>query len=85
MKELIDLGFEFLGASDYAQYGTILITVCYILSHIVQYLPIKYSEKIPNCVMIALNIIAAKHGAEKSAATDLAGNVVSKVLEEEDE
>lgn len=55
-------------------YATIIITVCYVLSHVVQYLPVTITGKIPDIVMYIINALAAKHGADSSAKTDMSGN-----------
>lgn len=77
MTEIINALFTWLLNSDYAQYASILVFVCYTLSHAIQYFPIAWTSNIPNWVMVILNVIAAKHGADKAAKTTLAGNKVS--------
>lgn len=74
MTEITNALFTWLLSSDYAQYASILVFISYTLSHIVQYLPVNVTEKIPNWLMVVLNVLASKHGAEESAKTDLAGN-----------
>lgn len=78
MTELINALFEILAASDYAQYGTTLLLVGYTLAHIIPYLPVTWTAKIPDIVMTVLNILSAKHGAAKAAKTNIAGNPVDE-------
>ena len=84
MTEVMNTLFTWLASSDYSQYVGVIIFISYTLSHILQYLPVKWTTKIPNWVMITLNAISAKHGANRSAITDMSGNkivnYVSKVL-----
>ncbi len=61
---------------DYEQIATIVIGVAYFLSHSVQYLPVSWTEKIPDVVMVIINALAAKHGSEEAAKTDMKGNSV---------
>lgn len=77
MESLISSLFEWGMSTQYAQYFTISIFVCYTLAQVVQYLPVKWSEKIPNVIMVFINIVAGKHGASKSALTDLSGNKIA--------
>ena len=68
---MTDLIIELSGA-----YAGIVLLVAYILAHVVQYLPVKWTTKIPNWVMVILNGLAAKHGSDKAAKTDIKGNQV---------
>ncbi len=70
MSEFID----YLLTTEYGPYVMIFITVCYVLSHVVQYLPVSWTEKIPNWIMVLINLAASKHGAEEAAKTDIKGN-----------
>lgn len=74
MTEITNALFTWLLSSDYAQYAGLVVFVSYVLSHTVQYLPAKVTEKIPDLIMIALNVLAAKHGSVSASKTDLAGN-----------
>lgn len=56
---------------------TIIVGVAYVLSHVVQYLPVSWTEKIPDIVMTIVNLVAAKHGSAQAAQTDIKGNVVT--------
>lgn len=76
MEDLINTIFNILAGTPVGQYLTVLVMVCYILSHLVQYLPVEWTTKIPNWVMVIINTIAAKHGAGKSAKTDIKGNPI---------
>lgn len=67
--------FKFLLA-NYAQYVTMVVFAAYAMSHIVQYLPVKWTAKIPDLVMTVINFLAAKHGAISAAKTDIKGNPV---------
>lgn len=53
---------------------SIAIITCYFLSHVIQYLPVKFTEKVPDSVMKLINLLASKHGADKAALTDINGN-----------
>ena len=55
---------------------TIIISICYFLAHSVQYLPTTWTEKIPDFVMVIINAVAAKHGSDKAAQTNMSGNKV---------
>lgn len=72
MDELI----SYLMTTPYASYVTVVILVAYLLSHVIQYLPVTWTEKIPDIVMTFINLLAAKHGAEQAAKTDISGNPV---------
>ncbi len=61
---------------DYEQIATIVVAVAYFLSHCVQYLPVSWTEKIPDIAMVIINAIAAKHGSADAAKTDMKGNSV---------
>ena len=74
MQELITSGFDCLSSLDYTKIANIIAGVCYILSHCVQYVPMRFTEKVPDSVMVAVNLFTAKHGAKESASTDLKGN-----------
>jgi len=76
MQEIINALFTWLASSDYAQYGSIIVFIAYTLSHIVQYLPVEYTARMPDWIMAVLNAIAAKHGSDKAAKTDIKGNPV---------
>lgn len=55
----------------------ILVTLAalgWVLANVIQYLPVSVTEKIPDVVMVGLNLLAAKHGEDMSARTDLKGN-----------
>lgn len=55
---------------------SVVTLICYFLSHLVQYLPVSVTEKVPDAVMKVINVMAAKHGSQEAAKTDLAGNPV---------
>ena len=76
MEDLINAIFNVLATTTIGKYLTVVIMVCYLMSHLVQYLPVEWTTKIPNWVMVIINTIAAKHGAEKSAKTDIKGNPI---------
>lgn len=48
---------------------------CYFLSHVIQYLPPEFTEKVPDSLMRIINVLASKHGADKAALTDIKGNI----------
>ena len=75
MQELINGFFDWGMTSPYGQYFIMVSLVAYVLSHIVQYLPVKLTSKIPNVIMVVLNLLAAKHGAEQASKTDISGNL----------
>ena len=77
MQEIINALFNWLLSSDYAQYASIVVFVAYTLAHIIDYLPVKFTAKIPNFVMVALNLLAAKHGTKSAAKKDIKGNPVA--------
>lgn len=74
MNEVVLAAVDFLLGSSFGPYVMVLLALSVFLSHIVQYLPVSVTEKIPNFVMVIINILAAKHGALQSARTDLKGN-----------
>ena len=73
---MMDELFNMLMASPYGQYAAMVVFAAYVISHVIQYLPVSLTEKIPNFVMVALNFLAAKHGAASAAKTDIKGNAV---------
>lgn len=67
---------ELLQSFDWSTILSTLITICYALSHVVQYLPETWTAKIPDSIMTIINYLAAKHGSELAAKTDMSGNPV---------
>lgn len=59
--------------TEYAEYAGMVAFICYVLAHVISYLPVSLTTKIPDFVMVVLNTIAAKHGPKK---TDMKGNSV---------
>lgn len=53
---------------------SIATLVCYFLSHVIQYLPPEFTEKVPDSLMKLINVLASKHGSDKAAMTDIKGN-----------
>jgi hypothetical protein len=70
MNELITALFTFIPV----EYVAIITLLFYVLSHVVQYLPVSVTSKVPDWVMVIINVIASKHGADKAAKTDIKGN-----------
>lgn len=67
--------FNFLWLLITPEVATIIALVVYVFTHhIIQYIPVKYTSKIPDWVMTILNLIGAKHGSDKAALTDIKGN-----------
>lgn len=56
--------------------SSLVILIGYFLAHVVQYLPVSVTSKIPDFVMTLINLLAAKHGAQESAKTGINGNPV---------
>lgn len=83
MTEIINGLFIWIVTTEYAQYASVLALVGYLLSHIIQYLPVSVTTKIPDIVMVLINLIAAKHGANLSASTGLSGNKILQVAKDE--
>lgn len=74
MTELISALIDYLLTLGLEPYVMGFLSVSVLLSHIVQYLPVSWTEKTPDWVMVLLNGLAAKHGALKSVRTDMKGN-----------
>ncbi|MFV8385810.1 hypothetical protein ACNO5E_17095 [Vibrio parahaemolyticus] len=74
ITEVISALIDYLLTLGLEPYAIIFLSLSVFLSHIVQYLPLSITEKIPNVVMTLINILAAKHGALLSARTDIKGN-----------
>ncbi|MGY6509077.1 hypothetical protein ACXIUH_08915 [Vibrio parahaemolyticus] len=74
ITEVISAIIDYLLTLGIEPYLMIFLSLSVFLSHAVQYLPLSVTEKIPNWVMVLLNILAAKHGAVLSARTDIKGN-----------
>lgn len=55
-----------------------LALTAYVMTHVIKYLPVEFTTKIPNIVMVFINAIASKHGEEKSLLTDRKGNANAK-------
>lgn len=71
--------FNFLWTLVSPEIATVIALVVYVFTHhLIQYVPVKYTSKIPNWVMVILNLIGAKHGASESALTDIKGNPIKK-------
>lgn len=62
--------------------ASLIVLIAYVLSHVVQYLPVTWTEKVPDIVMTVINLLAAKHGAEASAQTDIKGNLMEPTDEQ---
>ena len=74
----MDQIFAYLLASPYGQYLLMVVFAAYVISHIIQYLPVKWTAKIPDWVMLGLNWLAAKHGTQRAAITDMKGNPIKR-------
>lgn len=74
MTEFVNALIDVLLSYDFDAYVMVFLAVCVFLSHLVQYLPVSVTEKVPNLIMVIINALAAKHGAILSARTDIKGN-----------
>ncbi len=74
MDELIVTLVDVLSQSGFEHYVVPFLALCVFLSHTVHYLPVSLTQKIPNWLMYSINVLASKHGASKSAQTDMNGN-----------
>ena len=70
MQEL----FDFISKTEYAQWLTIASMLAFVLSHIVAWLPVQYTEKIPDIVMQIVNRLAANYRNAANEKTDVSGN-----------
>ena len=75
MSELINTLFVFIMDTPYAQYGTIVAMVCYLLTHVVAVLPESVTSKIPNVVMQIINAVAGNYKQAENLKTDSKGNL----------
>jgi hypothetical protein len=72
MQEVIDYFWSLISPET----ASIIALVVYIFTHhIIQYIPAKYTSRIPDFIMLVLNLIGAKHGSYLSAKTDMRGNI----------
>ena len=74
MTELINAFFEWGMLSPYAHYFVIIATVCFFLNQVIPYIPVKFTEKVPDTVMVIIHLLGLKHGKARSAITDYKGN-----------
>ena len=54
---------------------SIICMVAFVLAHLIANAPPKVTEKIPNVVMVVLNILSANYKHTDNATTDIKGNV----------
>lgn len=74
MAELIDTLLAFLATSPYAQYASIFVMICYVITHIVAFLPESVTSKIPDKLMWAISRIAGNYKNSENLKTDQKGN-----------
>lgn len=72
MLELVNVIF----AAIPMEYAVLISFACYVLTHVVNYIPISVSEKIPDTIMSVINIVGAKHGTLRAVKTDIKGNII---------
>lgn len=67
---------ELLQNIDWSTIFAIVSTIAYIITRALPELPVTWTSKIPDTVMVVLNWLANKHKIEKAAKTDMKGNAV---------
>jgi hypothetical protein len=75
MTELINTSLNYLMATQYGQYVTMLVFAMFILNQILPHLPPSTTAKIPNWIMIVVNVIAGRYKHAQNKLTDIKGNV----------
>ena len=52
----------------------IIIMVCFFITQIMAHLPLSVTERVPNWIMVLLNLIAANYKETANDKTDTRGN-----------
>jgi len=74
MNELIDTPLNYLLTTPYGQYVTLVVFAMFILQQILPHLPPSVTTKIPNWIMVIVNVIAARYKHTENKNTDIKGN-----------
>lgn len=74
MQELINTALNFLLTTPYGQYVTLLVFAMFIVQQILPHLPPSITSKIPNWIMVVVNVIAGRYKNAENKKTDIKGN-----------
>ena len=74
MNELIDTLLNYLLTTPYGQYVMIVVFAMFVLQQILPHLPPSVTTRIPNWIMVIVNVIAALYKHTENKNTDIKGN-----------
>lgn len=74
MTELIDTLLNYLLTTPYGQYVTLIVFAMFILQQVLPHLPPSVTSKIPNWIMVIVNVIAGRYKNTENKSTDIKGN-----------
>ena len=74
MTELIDTLLNYLLTTPYGQYVTLIVFAMFILQQVLPHLPPSVTSKIPNLIMVIVNVIAGRYKNTENKSTDIKGN-----------
>ena len=82
MEEIILGLIEFALSTQYGAYVMVFLALIGLIGKILTVLPVSVTEKIPDWVMVILNVIGANYG--NAVATDMKGNKIKPTNPVED-
>jgi hypothetical protein len=71
--------FIAVSQTAYGPYVYFAILVCYAISHMLPFVPVSITSKVPNSVMKFINVVGAQHSVSLAAKKDINGNPVGYV------
>jgi hypothetical protein len=74
MQELINAALNYLLTTEYGQYATMLVFAMFIVNQVLPHVPPTITAKIPNFIMVFINVVAGRYGNATNKLTDIKGN-----------
>ncbi len=75
MSELINTLFNYVLTTPYGQYVTLVVFAMFIVQQILPHLPPSITTKIPDWVMVIVNVVAGRYKNTENKSTDIKGNI----------
>jgi uncharacterized membrane protein YqgA involved in biofilm formation len=75
MQELIDTLLNYLLTTPYGQYVTLTVFAMFVVQQVLPHLPPNITSKIPNWIMVIINVIAGRYKHTENKNTDIKGNI----------
>lgn len=72
MEELANSLLNYLPTTSYERHVNLIVFVMFVLNQALPFVPSSITTKIPNWVMVLINVIAGRYKRDK---TDIKGNV----------